>query len=192
MAEHAEDNHELTALLGEIRSGLPGAPDRLFQRVYDELRAVASARVGPAAGVDPTTLVHESYLRLFGKTNPSWENRHHFFWAAARAMRDLLVERARRNGAVKRGGDRRREPFDEDLCAASEGVDLVSLNEALERLERTHGLAARVVFLRFFAGLARGQIAELLGLSPAAVWREWNFAKAWLLTEMGRRGAGPG
>lgn len=192
MPEPAEDNHELTALLGEIRTGMPGAPDRLFERVYEELRAVASARVGPGLGMDPTTLVHESYLRLFGRANPSWENRHHFFWAAARAMRDLMVERARRDGAIKRGGGRRREPFDDELCVASEGIDLVSLNEALEKLERTHEAASRIVFLRFFAGLTREQVAELLGLSPAAVWREWNFAKAWLLTEMSRGGEPPG
>ncbi|MEK6702334.1 MAG: ECF-type sigma factor [Planctomycetota bacterium] len=182
---------DVTVLLRAVRDGLPGAPDRLMACVYGELRKIASNRVA-GAGTDvlePTTLVHEAYLRLFGKDDTSWENRHHFFWAAARAMRDILVERARSRGAEKRGGSIQHVELTDLPSLESESIELLSLSEALTRLEIDHPVAAQIVTLRFFAGLTREQIAEVMQMSPSAVWREWQFAKAWLHTEID--GAGP-
>lgn len=173
---------EITVLLHAAKAGQPGALDRLFSLVYEELRKIAKSRIdgGNQWAAEPTTLVHEVYLRLFKQNHASWEDRHHFFWAAARAMRDILVERARRESAAKRGGGRKRIELREDMASTSETPDLIDLNEALSQLEAVHPKSAEVVTLQFFAGLNRDQIAEVLNISPAAVWREWSFARAWL------------
>lgn len=183
---------DITLILRAIKDGRPGAADRLMTLVYEELKKIACNRASRAAGLaEATTLAHDAYLRLFGKSTQSWENRHHFFWAAARAMRDILVERARRQGAAKRGGGARHAPLDKNDLLDAEAVDLLELNEALTRLEATHPEPYRIVMMRFFAGLSREQTAEMLGLTPTAVWRDWNFAKAWLLAELDGSGHGP-
>lgn len=180
---------EVTVLLRALSAGQPGAADQLIALVYDELKRIARNRVSVAgkAHLEPTALVHESYVRLFSREEQTWENRHHFYWAAARAMRDVLVEAARSQQAAKRGGGQRHVDLGDDVPAAAEtdAEDLLALNDALRALEAVHPETARLVMLRFFAGLTRDQISELSDLSPAAVWREWNFAKAWLLEKLG-------
>lgn len=176
---------DVTTLLRAVSHGLPGAADRLFALVYDELRGLARGCAnGHGVRGEPTTLVNEAYLRLFGRGEPNWENRRHFFFAASRAMRDILVDRVRRETAQKRGGGDRTLSLPEDIPAAAQPVDLLALNEALTRLETSHPEAAHVVTLRFFGGLTREQIARVMGISESAVWREWEFAKAWLHAEL--------
>lgn len=184
---------DVTVLLREVREGVPGAGDRLMARVYAELRAVAAGRAGGGGGsggvgrLEPTALVHEAYLKLFGKDTPAFENRRHFFWAAAQAMRDILVDEARKAGAAKRGGGRKGVEL-LDVAAVEPGVDavdLLALDEALRKLAEEHPLAAKVVTLRFFGGLSREEAAAELEISEGAYWREWVFAKAWLLAEIG-------
>jgi RNA polymerase sigma factor (TIGR02999 family) len=174
---------DVTSLLREVRQGTPGAADRLMARVYDELRHLAKNRVRGRDAVEPTVLVHEAYIKLFGKADAHYENRHHFFWAAAQAMRDILVDDVRRARAAKRGGGKYAVELGDAAGpdAADDPVDLLALDEAIKRLERVHPKAAQVVILRFFAGLSREETAAGLGMSEAAVWREWQFAKVWLL-----------
>lgn len=178
--EHVGD---VTQHLRAVAMGQAGAADALMRLVYDELRILARGRMtgrwGPGA-LQPTALVHETYLRLFGKEFPNWENRRHFFWAAARAMRDILVENARYHAARKRGGGQRPADIDLEGAAISESEDYLALDEAIERLHEKYPDAAKVVMLRFFSGLTREETAEVMGISPAAVWRDWCFAKAWL------------
>lgn len=183
----AEPRGEITGALVQMRAGLPGAPNRLMALVYSELKKIARNRL-PSRDKkcsDATTLVHEAYLRLFGGKPVAWENRHHFFFAAARAMRDILVDRARRQNAKKRGGGHRRVDLDSETPDLSQAADLLAIHEVLDRLERTHPETAQIVMLIFFAGLTRAQVAEVTGISESAVWREWNFAKAWLLEALG-------
>lgn len=177
----------LTRLLSGVHEGQPGAADQLMKLVYSELRQIAQRKMTqlPASHtLQPTALVHEAFIRLFGNDKPSWENRHHFFWAAARAMRDILVERARQHRAQKRGGDRTRVELTENLTLTIESDELVALNEAIERLGNTNAAAARVVMLRFFGGLNHDQTASALGISSATVRRLWTFARAWLHKEL--------
>ncbi len=178
---------DITLLLQAAKTGQPGAVDRLFSHVYDELRKIASNRITVSGNwsAAPTTVVNEVYIRLFKKENPTWEDQRHFFWAASRAMHDVLVERARSDQTIRRGGGRKRVELHEDMATTSEPPNLMDLNEALEQLEKTHPRSHQVVFLQFFAGLNREQIAEMLEMSPSAVWREWSFARAWLLERMG-------
>lgn len=177
---------EITSIIELAKAGVPGATQRLFSFVYDELKKIARNRLsaGEHWATQTTTLVHETYLRMVKGDDASWANRHHFFWAAARAMRDILVERARHDAAAKRGGGHKRVELGEDLFRVSESTDLLDLADALDRLELLHPVAAQIVQLKYFAGLNREQIAELLDMSPAAVWRQWSFARAWLATEL--------
>ena len=157
--------------------------DRLFSAAYEELRRLAAGVRGsdPSGTLNPTSLVNEAYLRLVGRDGPGWECRAHFFNAAARAMRDIIVEQARRHGSLKRGGDRRRITFDEAaLCLNAHADDLLALDEALRRLEETDGTATQVVMLRYFGGLGFDETAAAMGLSRSTVLREWAFARAWL------------
>jgi RNA polymerase sigma factor (TIGR02999 family) len=181
-----DPNDEIASILAAAKAGQPGATQRLFSLVYDELKKVAKRRIsaGNYWATQTTTLVHEAYLRMVKDDAASWANRHHFFWAAARAMRDILVERARHDAAAKRGGGQKRVELDQEMLAEPAAVDLIALNDALERLESEHPQAAKIVELKYFAGLNREQIGELLGISPSAVWRQWQFAKAWLSNEL--------
>lgn len=188
---------EITELLHAVRDGRDGAQDRLIAIVYDDLRAMAAARmahVPPSDTLQATALVHECYLRLVGRTDLEWRDRRSFFGIAARAMRDILVERARRHAAQKRGGGHVRvsldaaEPVDEGRT-----VDLVALDEALTRLDAEDPRCAEVVLLRYFGGLSYEQAAEALGLPVSRIRREWKYAKAFLHRELaGGRGAAGG
>ena len=178
----------VTRLLASARAGEHTAASELMAIVYEELRHVARRQVAdfpPGRTLQPTALVHEAYLRLFGSDGPAWKSRGQFFHAAARAMRHILIEQARRHAALKRGGDRRRIEFDEaPVCVQSQADDLLAIDEALPRLEAIDAVSAQVVMLRYFAGLTVPDTALALDVSPATVDRRWRFARAWLRDEM--------
>ncbi len=174
--------------LSAVESGTPGALDRAFALVYDELHALAEQTFRderPDHTLQATALVHELYLRLSAVPLLTWENRRHFFGIAARAMRRILVEHARGRGTVKRNAGQL-ITLQDDLVGVSYDTDddLVSLDDALQRLDAIAPRAARVVELRYFAGLSIEQTAESLGVSPATVKRDWLTARAWLQRDL--------
>lgn len=174
---------QVTRLLREVSHQHPGAREALMSLVYAELRSIARrqmSKVGPAAPLQPTALVHEAYLRLFGKVEARWENRAHFFWAAARAMRDILVEHARQCASQKRGGRFRRVPLPEDIALQKQSDELLVLDDAINNLERDYPDVAKVVILHFFGGMTHPEVASALELSEPTVRRRWSFARAWL------------
>ena len=162
--------------------------DSLLPLVYQELRRLAAGylrREKPGQTLQPTALVHEAYLRLMKDRPDRWQNRAHFCAIAAHSMRQILIERARARGAIKRGGARPRVTLDEGLVAGSEqSIDLLALDEALERLAQLDPEQARLVELRFFGGLTVEETAEAMQISPATVKRHWTVAKAWLSREL--------
>jgi RNA polymerase sigma factor (TIGR02999 family) len=172
--------------------GEPSAAALLLPLVYEELRHLARARIarlGRDQTLTPTELVHETYLRLAGRSR--FDGRRHFFFAASRAMRDYLVERARRKASLKRGGGYRLVPADDLAAIATPREDLLDLERALARLERENSAAARVVALSYFGGLTHPEIAEVLGLSLATVERRWVYCRAWLRRELRSSAAQP-
>jgi RNA polymerase sigma factor (TIGR02999 family) len=184
-----DPRQQLTLLLASIDQD-PGAAKRLLPVVYDELRAIArdrlrQERVGHT--LQATALVHEAYVRLIGSdASVPWQSRAHFFGACANAMRQILVEHARRRGAQKRGGSRVRESFTQADVGSESDLGLVlSVDEALETLRAEDARAAQVVELRFFGGLEMEEIAQALDLSERTVHREWSFAKARLAQLLG-------
>jgi RNA polymerase sigma factor (TIGR02999 family) len=180
----------VTQILSQIESGDSKAAERLLPLVYDELRKLAAAKLAkekPGQTLDATGLVHEAYIRLVDQTAPQqWDNTRHFFAAAAEAMRRILVERARQKQSKKRGGKFQRL----DLAAVDPVVlpiacdDLLGLEEALQKLERTDRRKADLVKLRFFAGLTVAQAAQALGVSATTAENEWTYARCWLRLEM--------
>jgi RNA polymerase sigma factor (TIGR02999 family) len=176
--------HAITQVLQAIDQGDPHAAEQLLPLVYDELRRLAAqklAREAPGQTLDATALVHEAYLRLVGPGEEQpWDNRGHFFAAAAEAMRRILVETARRKGSRKHGGDRGRQDLDPAALAAPEvSEDLLALDEALTRLAATDPQVAELVKLRYFAGLTIPQAAQHLGISPRTADAWWAYARAW-------------
>lgn len=164
-------------------SGNQPAAD-LLPDVYAELRRLAAAlttRLRPGQTLQPTALVHEAYLRLVGARDPGWEGRRHFFGAAARAMREILIEQARRKGSLKRGGGARRVELSEGLALIEPPADdLLALDEAIERLRAERPHLAEVVRLRYYTGLSVEETAAVVGRSVSTITREWRFARAWL------------
>ena len=164
------------------------AVNALLPLVYDELRRLAAAylrRERPGQTIQPTALVHEAYLRLLKDKPDRWQNRAHFCAIAAHSMRQILIERARARGALKRGGVQARVTLDEGLLAAdSPPIDILALDEALERLEAIDPEQARLVELRFFGGLTIEETAEAMNISAATVKRHWTIARAWLAREL--------
>ncbi len=186
-APPSETTHDVTRLLVDLQRGADGAADQLVPLVYDELHKLAVHYMRAERGdhtLQPTALVHEAYIRLVDQRNASWQNRSHFFGIAAQAMRRILVDHARRKRAGKReGGDR--VTLDESVAEAPQrSVDLIALDDALNKLASLDPRQARVVELRFFGGLDIEQTAESLGISPATVKRDWTFARAFLQREM--------
>jgi RNA polymerase sigma factor (TIGR02999 family) len=178
---------EVTRILAAIEGGDAHAAAQLLPLVYDELRKLASRKLAaekPGQTLQPTALVHEAYLRLVGQEQPrSYKDRGHFFAAAAAAMRRILIDRARRKQTLKRGGGRQRQPL-EALAAHEPDAELLALDEALQRLAAADPLKARLVELRYFAGLTGDQAAEVLGISPTTADRHWAYARAWLQAEV--------
>ena len=164
------------------------AVNALLPLVYDELRRLAAAylrRERPGQPIQATALVHEAYLRLLKDKPDRWQNRAHFCAIAAHSMRQILIERARARGALKRGGVQARVTLDEGLLAAdSPHIDLLALDEALQRLEAIDPEQARLVELRFFGGLTIEEAAEAMNISAATVKRHWTIARAWLAREL--------
>src|SRR5262245_36866866 len=184
---------EVTRILTAIDRGDPQAAELLLPLVYDELRRLAARRLAQeSAGqtIQATALVHEAYLRLVDAEQAQhFNSRGHFFAAAAEAMRRILVDRARRKRRLRHGGALQQQPLPEDhpaLAAPHEGLDLLALHEALDRLEAASPRRAQLVKLRFFAGFTLPQAAELLGVSRSTAEADWTFAKAWLKREMDR------
>ena len=175
---------DVTRILDRVTAGDPSAAEQLLPLVYDELRKLAAAKMAhePAGQtLQATALVHEAWLRLIGGGEHHWNSRGHFFGAAAEAMRRILVEVARRKARLRHGGGGERVPIDEVEIAAEISDDrLLQVNEALDHLEKESPEAARVIKLRYFAGLSGPQVAEMLGISLRSVEREWTWAKAWL------------
>ena len=180
---------DASQLLQAVGAGDDDAAGRLLPLVYDELRRLAAARLAgeaPGQTLDATGLVHEAYVRLVdGDQARHWNSRGHFFAAAAEAMRRILVEGARRKARPKHGGGRRRQEMHPDLIAAADPDEgLLALDAALAQLARTDPLKARLVELRYFAGMTGDQAAEILGISPRTADRHWVFARAWLRREI--------
>jgi RNA polymerase sigma factor (TIGR02999 family) len=192
--------NEVTRILSAIEHGDAGAAEQLLPLVYDELRRLAAQRLAheqPGQTLQATALVHEAYLRLLassacpeGEHEKPWDHRKHFFAAAATAMRRILIERARHKQRQVHGGGRRRQQLQPDLAAAPEPDErLLALEEALVKLAERDPLKARLVELRYFAGLTGEQAAEMLEISPSSADRHWTFARAWLRREI--QGKGP-
>lgn len=182
---------DVTHILSAIERGDPHAAGRLLPLVYDELRRLAAEKMAqekPGQTLQATALVHEAYLRLVaGDEAAKWNSRAHFFGAAAEAMRRILVDQARRKLAVKRGGQSRRVPLDDvDLGFASPGDELLDIDEALTRLAAENPEAARLIQLRYFAGLSIQDAAEVVGVSRSTAYEHWSYARARLKTLLDR------
>ena len=179
---------QVTALLQAWSEGDDEALGRLMPLVEQELRKVAARYMRgerPGHTLQPTALVNEAYLRLVGVQHVRWQSRAHFLAVSARTMRRILVDMARAKGYQKRGGRAPLVPLDEvEVAAPAPGFDLVALHDALDALAREDGRKSQVVELRFFGGLTVQETAEVLGISPETVMRDWAFAKAWLLREL--------
>ena len=182
---------EITDALIALRSGAPDAVDRLLSRVYDALHAVAHRQLAterPGHTLTTTDLVHEAYLKLVDQSRAQWTDRAQFFAVAARVMRRILVDYARRHRALRRGGVRQRVSLENiehgPLSTTQRADELLELNEALERLESINERLSRVVECRFFAGLTEAETAEVLGVTPRTVTRDWARAKGWLYQEL--------
>ena len=186
---------DVTALLDRAREGDGAAFDRLVGQLYAELRRIAHQqrrRLGASDTVNTTAVVHEAYAKLGGRAHadgagPDFADRDHFLRVAARAMRDVIVDYARARTAAKRGGVARPATLDDGLVAAADAFDpaeVLALDRALSGLERLYAEAARVVELRYFAGLSVEEVADSLGLSPATVKRRWTVARAWLFRHL--------
>ncbi|MGI9105829.1 MAG: sigma-70 family RNA polymerase sigma factor [Pyrinomonadaceae bacterium] len=184
-------DRQVTQLLASWQAGDRDALDELWPVVYDELRRIARRYLReerPGHTLQPTALVHEAYMRLVGQHSVEWQNRAQFFGLAAQMMRRILVNHAEAKHAQKRGGHDRKITLDAALdFFAQRDLDLVALDEALRRLETLDSQQARLVELKFFSGLSIEEIAEVLGVSPATVKREWTLAKTWLYRELTRR-----
>ncbi|HXE80154.1 MAG TPA: ECF-type sigma factor [Vicinamibacterales bacterium] len=193
-AEHVDVSTDagcdtVAKLIEAARAGDEAAHARLMPLVYEELRRIARRqmrREGAGPTLQPTALVHEAWMRLMASRKLSPANRAHFLGIAANAMRQILVERARARRAQKREGQRHRVTLDEGMLRDSgRPIDAEALDQALTRLAREHPDSARIVELRFFAGLTVEEAAEVLQISPATLKRRWAFAKAWLTRELG-------
>ena len=179
---------DVTRILSQIEKGDPRAAEKLLPLVYDELRKLAAVKLAqekPGQTLQATALVHEAWMRLGGSDQQTWENRAHFFAAAAEAMRRILIDRARRKLAVMHGGGKKRVAIAESSIAApDDDARLLAVHEALDRLAESHKEKAELVKLRYFAGLTNEEAATVLGISERTASRHWIYAKAWLFNEI--------
>ena len=175
---------ELIVILQRLEQGDPHAANELLPLVYDELRKLAAQKMkreSPGQTLQATALVHEAWLRLGGDEQPAWDNRGHFFAAAAEAMRRILIDNARRKKALRHGGGAQRVNLDAlELAASLDDEQLLALNEAMEQFAAHDARKAELVKLRFFAGLTNEQAARVLGVSEPTAKRDWAYARAWL------------
>jgi RNA polymerase sigma factor (TIGR02999 family) len=181
--------NDVSHILASIEQGDPRAAEQLLPLIYDELRKLAAQKLSqekPGQTLQATALVHEAYLRLLGaRREEGWDNRGHFFAAAAEAMRRILVENARRKRRQKHGGGRLRVDLDEaSLVCRMPPADLLALDEAMTRLAAEDPIKARLVQLRFFAGLSLDEASQVMGVSAVTAKRYWRYAKAWLHREV--------
>ena len=181
---------QITQLLDAVGEGDVDAHERLWKLIYDELHRLAQhqmAHEAPGRTLQPTALVHEAYLRLFGSDDIKWENRRHFFAAAAKSMRHIRIDYARKRVSLKRGGNRSAVPLFEDQAVFDENPsEVLAIDEALERLKERNELQADIVQLRYFAGMTIDEAAEALEVSPRKVGLQWRLAKAWLHRELSK------
>lgn len=179
---------DVTQLLRSVDAGDEVATRRLTELLYDQLREQAKrqlARESAGHTLQTTALIHESFLRLLGQQNTHWKNREHFLAVAATMMRRILTDHARSHHRLKRGGDRERLPLLDDHQLSTTNLDdVLMVNDALEKLEQLDSRQAKIVELRFFAGLSNAEVAEALGLSLRTIEAEWAFARAWLRNEL--------
>ena len=180
---------DVTRILSAIEEGDPQAAGQLLPLVYDELRKLAAQKMAqekPGQTLQATALVHEAYVRLVDVEKAQrWDSRRHFFAAAAEAMRRILVEIVRRKGRRKRGGDFQRVDLDEaELVTHTGPAELLAVDDALDRLANEDAVSAELVKLRYFGGQSLEEIAELMGMSRATVYRHWAYARAWLRSEI--------
>lgn len=186
----SDSTHDITALLGQWQGGNQEALNALTPLVYNELRRLAQSYIHRERAnhtLQGTALVHEAYMRLVDQRQVEWRNRNHFFALSAELIRRILVDHARAKMAGKRGGDQIKLSLEEGMEPAATGdVDLIALDDALALLARTDPQQSRIVELRYFAGLKIEETAEVLGVSPATVKRDWAVAKAFLKREMSR------
>ena len=180
---------DITRLLDAAGEGDPRAAQKLLPLIYDQLRKAAQKQMAeerPDHTLQATALVHEAYIRLVGSHQTVWENRAHFYVAAAEAMRRILIEHARKRGRIRRGGDRNRVPLNAIYLAdEAHPEEIMSVSTAIRRLEGRDSRMAKIVRLRFFAGLSVEETATTLGVSDRTVRREWALARAWLHRELG-------
>lgn len=179
----------ITKLLRDVEQGAPDGADTLFRAVYEELRQIAQAKMRkePAGlTLQATALVHEAWLRLGGDQQPAWQNRAHFFSAAAESMRRILIDRARARQSLRRGGDQQRVDVEQLKKVAIDSSDerMLAIDEALARFVLVDPEKAELVKLRFFVGMKNIEAAEALGISEPTAKRWWNYAKAWLQHEI--------
>ena len=183
---------DVTRILNAIEHGNAEATDELLPAVYEELRLLAAQKLSgerPGQTLQATALVHEAYIRLVGTDDCGWDNRGHFFKAAAEAMRRILIDNARRKKSPKHGGDRRKIDLNEAVLAVDSGAssqNIIALDEALDKLSKREEIKAELVKLRYFAGLTSKQAAEILDISPTTAKRYWTYSRAWLLREIGQ------
>jgi len=179
---------DITRVLRAIGNGDGQAAEELLPLVYDELRKLAAARIAyeqPGQTLQATAIVHEAWLRLVSDGERSWQNRGHFFGAAAEAMRRILIENARRKSALKRGGGQLRVDIEDvELADASPDDTILLIDDALKELEIESPEKAKIVVLKFFGGLTNQQIAENFGTTERTIERQWAFAKAWLYAKI--------
>jgi len=179
---------EVTRILNSIEQGDPKAADELLPLVYEELRRLATAKMAnekPGQTIQPTALVHEAWLKLVASNEQQWQNRRHFFAAAAEAMRRILIDRARRRNRSRHGHGLLRVDLDEvDVAITTQDETLIAVDEALGRLEQDAPDRAALVKLRYFVGLSIPDAAKTLGISESTAKRQWTFARAWLFREL--------
>ena len=184
----ADDTHEITGLLMDWRAGKSEASSRLMELVYGELHKMAARQMRRESGghtLQTTALVHETYLRLCGSEPIDWQNRCHFFAVAAKQLRRVLVDHARRGKSEKRGGGQIKFSLAEaDGPVVDRDERLLAIDESLARLETLDERAARVIELRFFGGLSEKEAAGVLGISVATLKRDWDFARTWLASQL--------
>ena len=185
------ENQEVTLLLSALTRGDEGAASNLIPVVYDELRRLASSymrRERVDHTLQPTALVHEAYLKLIEQRSVNWQSRAHFFGIAAQLMRRILIDHARSHTREKRGGEQKKVSLDEVFVFSEQQADeLLAVDDSVNRLEKIDPRQARVVELRFFGGLGVEEVAEVLGVSPKTVKRDWSVAKAWLYADLKER-----